>query len=308
MRALAGLIVASPLQAVGVIALCTVLSFLAPPLTSLLSYVGAAALALYSLHIGANRGLLVLLGAALATGLLSQVVLHQGVAVAITSMLLWLPVWIAAGVLRVTLSLAMAMLVLGGLAMLAVLLVFAVYGDPAPWWQQLLHGMVERLATQPELQDTVDRLYAFVEQVAPLMTGSLAAGLVFAALTCLMLGRWWQSLLVKPGALRTEFYALRLNATLSLLGVVITGLAAFKLGMVSKIAMQWSLIAMVVYLFVGLAVLHATLANLKAAKGWLVAAYVLMSLLPQALLMVVVIGLLDPWLDLRRRTAKAESN
>jgi hypothetical protein len=308
MRALAGLIVASPLQAVGVIALCTVLSFLAPPLTSLLSYVGAAALALYSLHIGANRGLLVLLGAALATGLLSQVVLHQGVAVAITSMLLWLPVWIAAGVLRVTLSLAMAMLVLGGLAMLAVLLVFAVYGDPAPWWQQLLHGMVERLATQPELQDTVDRLYAFVEQVAPLMTGSLAAGLVFAALTCLMLGRWWQSLLVKPGALRTEFYALRLNATLSLLGVVITGLAAFKLGMVSKIALQWSLIAMVVYLFVGLAVLHATLANLKAAKGWLVAAYVIMSLLPQALLMVVVIGLLDPWLDLRRRTAKAESN
>jgi uncharacterized protein YybS (DUF2232 family) len=239
---------------------------------------------------------------------LSQVVLHQGVAVAITSVLLWLPVWIAAGVLRVTLSLAMAMLVLGGLAMLAVLLVFAVYGDPAPWWQQLLHGMVERLATQPELQDTVDRLYAFVEQVAPLMTGSLAAGLVFAALTCLMLGRWWQSLLVKPGALRTEFYALRLNATLSLLGVVITGLAAFKLGMVSKIALQWSLIAMVVYLFVGLAVLHATLANLKAAKGWLVAAYVIMSLLPQALLMVVVIGLLDPWLDLRRRTAKAESN
>jgi hypothetical protein len=308
MRALAGLIVAGPLQAVGVIALCTVLSFLAPPLTSLLSYVGAAALALYSLHIGANRGLLVLLGAALATGLLSQVVLHQGVAVAITSVLLWLPVWIAAGVLRVTLSLAMAMLVLSGLAMLAVLLVFAVYGDPAPWWQQLLHGMVERLATQPELQDTADRLYAFVEQVAPLMTGSLAAGLVFAALTCLMLGRWWQSLLVKPGALRTEFYALRLNAALSLLGVVIIGLAAFKLGMVSKIAMQWSLIAMVVYLFVGLAVLHATLANLKAAKGWLVAAYVIMSLLPQALLMVVVIGLLDPWLDLRRRTAKAESN
>ena len=43
------------------------------------------------------------------------------------------------------------------------------------------------------------------------MTGALAAGLSFAALTCLMLGRWWQSLMVKPGALRKEFYALRLN-------------------------------------------------------------------------------------------------
>jgi len=308
MRALAGLIVAGPLQAVGVIALCTVLSFLAPPLTSLLSYVGAAALALYSLHVDARRGLLVLLGATLATGLLSQVALHQGAAVAVTSLLLWLPVWIAASVLRATRSLAMAMLVLSGLAMLGVLLVFAVYGDPAPWWQQVLQGMVDRLATQPELQDAVDSLSAFVAQAAPLMTGSLAAGLSFAALTCLMLGRWWQSLLVKPGALRTEYYALRLNGALSLAGLVIIGLAAFKLGMLSKIALQWSLITMVVFFFVGLAVLHATLANLKAAKGWLIAAYVLMSLLPQALLMMVVIGLLDPWLDLRRRTAKVESN
>jgi len=308
MRALAGLIVAGPLQAVCVIALCTVLSFLAPPLTSLLSYVGAAALALYSLHVGASRGLLVLLGATLATGLLSQVALHQGAAVAVTSLLLWLPVWIAAGVLRTTRSLAMAMLVLSGFAMLGVLLVFVVYGDPAPWWQQVLQGMVDRLATQPELQDAVDSLSAFVAQAAPLMTGSLAAGLSFAALTCLMLGRWWQSLLVKPGALRTEYYALRLNGALSLVGLVIIGLAAFKLGMLSKIALQWSLIAMVVFFFVGLAVLHATLANLKAAKGWLIAAYVLMSLLPQALLMVIITGLLDPWLDLRRRTAKVESN
>ncbi len=308
MRALAGLIIAGPLQAVGVIALCTVLSFLAPPLTSLLSYVGAAALALYSLHVGARRGLLVMLGAAVATGLLSQLVLHQGVAVAATSMLLWLPVWIAAAVLRATMSLAMSMLVLSGLAMLVVLLVFIVYGDPAPWWQQLLQGMVDRLATQPELQDAADRLSAFVAQAAPLMTGSLAAGLGFAALTCLMLGRWWQSLLVKPGALRTEFYALRLNGILSLAGLLIVGLAALKLGVISTIALQWSLIVMVMFLFVGLAVLHATLANLKAAKGWLIAAYVLMSLLPQALLMVVLTGMLDPWVDLRRRTAGTESN
>ena len=55
----------------------------------------------------------------------------------------------------------------------------------------------------------------------------------------------------------------------------------------------------------GNAVLHATLANLKASKAWLIAAYILMSLLPQAMLMVVITGLLDPWMDLRRRTTKA---
>jgi len=263
---------------------------------------------LYSLHVGARPGLLVLLGAAMVTGLLGQVGMQQGAAVVVTSLLLWLPVWIAASVLRATRSLAMAMLVLVGIAMLGVLLVFIIYGDPAPWWQHMLQGMVDQLAKQSELQDSVEGLSVFVDQAAPLMTGSLAAGLGFAVLICLMLGRWWQSLLVKPGALRTEFYALRLNGGLSLAGLVIIGLAVFNLGILSKIALQWSLITTVVFFFVGLAVLHATLANMHVAKGWLIAVYVLVSLLPQALLMVVMTGLLDPWLDLRRRTANLKSN
>jgi len=208
--------------------------------------------------------------------------------------------------LRVTLSLAMSMLLLTGLAMLGVLVVFIIYGDPAPWWQQILQGMVDSLvAAEPELGEVSGGLSDFVKQTAPLMTGAVAAGLGFAAMTCLMLGRWWQSLLVKPGALRTEFYALRLNGVLSLAGIAILALASVKLGVISVLAAQWALIAMVVFFFVGLAVLHAALANMKAAKAWLIAAYILMSLLPQALLMVVVTGLLDPWLDLRRRTAKA---
>ena len=72
MRALAGLIVKGPLQAVLVIALCTALSFLAPTLTSILSYGGTAALALFSLHAGARVGALVMLGAALVTGTVWQ--------------------------------------------------------------------------------------------------------------------------------------------------------------------------------------------------------------------------------------------
>jgi uncharacterized protein YybS (DUF2232 family) len=36
--------------------------------------------------------------------------------------------------------------------------------------------------------------------------------------------------------------------------------------------------------------------------------YILMSLLPQVLLMVILVGVLDPWLELRRRTSRAETN
>ena len=308
MRALAGFIVASPLQSVLVIALFTVLSFLAPPLTSILSYGGTAALAHYRLHAGARSGVIVLLGAMLVTGLLTEMLLHQGVTIAVTSLLLWIPVWLVAVVLRETRSLAMAMLALSALAMVGILLAFAWFGDPSQWWLERLQGLINSLAAQPELQIDTGSLMGFAEQVAPFMTGSLAAGLSFAALTCLMLGRWWQSLMVKPGALRKEFYALRLNRVLSLLALAIFAVAALKLGSVSALALQWSLVVMVPFLFVGLAVVHATLANLKAARIWLIVIYILMSLLPQVMMLVVVTGMLDPWLDLRRRTEKSETN
>jgi hypothetical protein len=308
MRALAGIIVAGPLQAVLVVALFTVLSFLAPPLTSILSYAGAAALALYSLHVGARSGAIVLLGAMLVTGLLTEMLLHHGMTIAVTSLLLWFPVWLIAVVLRETRSLAMAMLALSALAMAGILLVFLWFGDPSQWWLERLSGLINSLADQPEIEIDTGSLHEFAEQVAPFMTGSLAAGLSFAALTCLMLGRWWQSQMVKPGALRKEFYALRLNSMLSLLAVGMFALAALKFGSVSALALQWSLVVLVPFLFVGLAVVHATLANLKAARIWLIIIYILMSLLPQAMMLVVVTGLLDPWLDLRRRTEKAETN
>ena len=308
MRALAGIIVAGPLQAVLVVALFTVLSFLAPPLTSILSYAGAAALALYSLHVGARSGAIVLLGAMLVTGLLTEMLLHHGMTIAVTSLLLWFPVWLIAVVLRETRSLAMAMLALSALAMAGILLVFLWFGDPSQWWLERLSGLINSLADQPEIEIDTGSLHEFAEQVAPFMTGSLAAGLSFAALTCLMLGRWWQSLVVKPGALRKEFYALRLNRMLSLLAVAIFAVAALKLGSASALALQWSLIVMVPFLFVGLAVVHATLANLQATRVWLIVIYILMSLIPQVMILVVVTGMLDPWLDLRRRTEKTETN
>ncbi|MFQ5643772.1 MAG: hypothetical protein ACE5FQ_08745 [Thiogranum sp.] len=306
MRALAGLIVAGPMQAVLVIALCTALSFVAPPLTSILSYGGTAALALFSLSRGAQAGIMVLFGAALLTGLLAGLLMQHGLAVVVTSLLLWIPVWLSAVVLRETRSLAMAMLVLTGLAMAGVLLVFVVFGDPGQWWLEHLQALIGSVADQQGI-DTAP-LTGFATQVAPFMTGALAAGLSFAALACLVLGRWWQSLLVKPGALRNEFYAMRLNRVLSLLGLAIIALAALDFGVLSMLALQWALVVTVLFLFVGLAVVHATLANLKAARGWLIAIYVLMSLLPQALLLVVATGMLDPWLDLRRRTAPAGTN
>jgi hypothetical protein len=303
MRSLAAMIVANPLQAIAIIALCTVLSMVSS-LTSIFGYAAAAALGLYALHHGLRPSLVVLAGAAAVTGLLAHLAFHQGPAVVVTSLLLWVPVWLAAVVLRGTGSLAMALLVLTVLAMLAVLGVYLFFGEPTPWWLERLKPLAELMSSQPGLGIDKSAATDFIEAAAPLMTGAMAAALNLAAASCVLLGRWWQSMLIKPGALKQEFHALRLTRSLSLLGIAIGALVPLKFGIVSSLALQWSLIVMVPFLFVGLAVLHASLANLQAAKGWLIGAYILMGLIPQFLLVMILVGALDPWLGIRQRTAK----
>lgn len=303
MRALAGWIVANPAQAVLAIVASTVLGVLAPPFSSLLIYAGGAALALYSLHTGVRRGALVMLAALAVVGALSVL---AGGRIAPTLMLswYWVPVWLAAGVLRHWVSLGAALLTLTGIGLLSVLLGYAWLGDPAAWWLERLQPLVQALAGQPELGLGREQLAQLAAQTAQLLTGLVAAGLVLAALVSLLLGRWWQSLLVHPGGLREEFYALALGKGVTLAGVLLLVSASLDLGPFSNMLLQLALVVLVPFTLVGLAVIHATLARLKAGKGWLIAAYVLIGLLPQALLIVAVTGMLDPWLDLRRRSRK----
>lgn len=308
MRALGRLVVTGPHQAVLVVALCTVLSFLLPPVTSILGYVAAAALALNSLQLGARSGGIVLLASAGIVALLASLVTGQQASLAIVVILLalWAPLWLASVVLRETRSLAMAILALSLLGMLGVVLVYVIAGDPVQWWpgyvkQELAAAMV----AQPELADQFKAMSGLAERVAPVLAGSVAAGLVINAILCLVLGRWWQAVVLdRPGVVRTEFYALRFSRSLSMVGVAIFVLASLDLGMISVLALQWALVVMVPFMFVGLAVAHATLNNLKAGFVWLVIVYIVAVFVPQLL---VALGMLDPFLDLRRRTDRGTS-
>jgi len=307
-RALGRLVVAGPYQAVLVVALCTVLSFLMPPVTSILGYVAAAALALNSLQVGAKSGAIVLLASSALVALLTSFVAGQQALLGIMVILLvlWVPVWLASVVLRETRSLAMAMLVLSLLGMLGVVLVYIVAGDPVQWWPGYVSKQLEAaIAAQPELREQFKQLSDLADRIAPVLAGSISAGLLMNALLCLTLGRWWQAVVLeRPGAVRAEFYALRINRSLSLAGILIFALASLDLGIVSTLSLQWALVVMVPFMFVGLAVAHATLNNLKAGFAWLVLVYIVALFVPQLL---VALGMLDPWLDPRRRTDRSTS-
>ncbi|MEE9421771.1 MAG: hypothetical protein V3V50_01300 [Gammaproteobacteria bacterium] len=302
MHAFAGLIVANPLSAILVIIGSVLFGLIAPPLTSLIIYIGGGALALYTLSNGGRDGALVLAGAALALGGLSAMVVGHFLP-GLVMLVYWLPVWLAAVILRDTRSLAWSVMALTVLATLVVVLMFIAMGDPTAWWTQQLQPLAKMLDENPELARQA-QLKIWIEQLPGMMTGLLAAGMIFACLISLLIGRWWQSLLVNPGGLRQEFYEFRLAKSMSLAGVLFFAVASVKMGWVSELFLQLSLVMMMPFLLSGLAMLHAISAARKLHRGWLIVLYILMGVFPQVLMLVVVLGAMDPWVDFRSRTQK----
>ncbi len=66
------------------------------------------------------------------------------------------------------------------------------------------------------------------------------------------------------------------------------------------------MVVIAVYLFQGLAVAHGVVKRRNAGRGWLIALYVLLFFaFARIAVLVALLGMLDAWVDLRRRLATA---
>ena len=307
MKALAAYIVSGRWQSILIVVICGVMTILLPPFGGMLNYLAAAVVALVTLHVGVLAGLQVMAIAAAITLLIYQLLGIQAVVVLVLVLMLWMPCWMTAAVLQQTNRLGQAMKVATLFGVSLLLLVFAVYGNPAAWWVEQLQQVETTLAEAgiafPALADI-----ELLTEVSALMTGVVFASLVIGVLASLLLARWWQSVLVHPGAFRDEFYELRLSQVNGLITLGIMLVARFTGGDVSEFAAQLAMIMLVPYLLVGLAVIHALLKRKGLGGGWLVAVYVLLAIIPQATLLLAAGGLLDTWIDFRRRLARDEDN
>jgi hypothetical protein len=300
MKALADFIVSGRFQAILTTSLSGILAFLLPPWSTLLVYLGAAAIALVTLRLGPGRGLQVLVPATVLTGLFYQLIGIPAMAIILTLLLLWLPCWIVSVVLWRSTSLARAMLSGAVLGISVLVLVYGVYGDPANWWYEHLQRVVRSLEESglftegrpsPEMLQDLSRL----------LTGVVLASLSLSAICSVLLARWWQAMQVNPGGLRADFNTLRFGNKTGLLTLAIMVFAQFADGPASDMAAQAVMIILVPYLFAGLAVIHGLVAKTGRGRGWLIAAYVMLAILPQSTLLLAGGGLLDTWIDFRRR-------
>jgi hypothetical protein len=243
--------------------------------------------------------------AAAVTLLFYQLLGQQAAVALVLILMLWMPCWTTAFVLRQTNSLGQALKSAALFGACLLLMVFGLYGDPSAWWLEQLQQVEASLAeggfSFPALTDA-----ELLQEVSALMTGVLFASLVIGVAASLLLARWWQSVLVHPGAFRDEFYELRLGYGNGLMTLGIMLVARFTQATVSDFAAQLAMIMLVPYLLAGLAVIHSLLK--RAGRGWLIAIYVLLAIVPQATLLLAAGGLLDTWIDFRRRFARGESS
>ena len=288
MRALGRYILLGRLQAVTAISLLTVISLLIPPLSYLLS--GAPA-GLVILRKGPVYGMQVLLICLLMVVLFVALAgINPQVAFAI-ALGIWGPVYLCCSVLRQTQSQGWLVFTAGTIAAVYILIVHWLIADVPAWWLQWMELLIENAFPEGGGEQYQEVLV----QAAPAMNAIMAGGIASSLIVTTFISRWWQSVLFKPGGFRTEFYALRLpNAVvfLSLTGIILLLTSGVQQG---SAGLDILIVVIFLYLFQGLASVHRIVAEKSMPQVWLVMMYILLIFLPQAILIVACLGLLDSW-------------
>ncbi len=121
---------------------------------------------------------------------------------------------------------------------------------------------------------------------------------------CLLLARWWQSVLYNPGGFREEFHGLRLAPQFSVT-LVLLMLGVSMLGVEYR---PWAMLFAVPLSIVGLGFLHARAAHRKLGFGWFSMFYMLWLVLDPIKLVVIGIAIADSFIDFRTRWQSASKD
>lgn len=151
----------------------------------------------------------------------------------------------------------------------------------------------------------IEQLDQLGQQQIDLFLGQLVISMTAAAhvvfiLISLMLARYWQSSLYNPGGFQQEFHLLRIPSmmALALLIVVMFG------GTISPAISGWIPLITVPFALSGLALIHGLVHKKGMGRTWIVVVYLLLILImPYMYIMLVMIAIVDSWIDFRSRIA-----
>ncbi|GJM05429.1 MAG: hypothetical protein DHS20C09_14200 [marine bacterium B5-7] len=281
-------------QAIAATTFSALISLLLPPLAFLIN---GSVVALITLRKGAATALqilmislLVLLAFSLLANLPVELVFGY-------ALVIWLPVWSAATVLRVCEQQGLLLFAVGLLAAVLIVAIYLIIGDVSGWWQQWLTIMLEKTMSPEDIGQYQEVLAPAVGMINAMMI----AGFMLNVVISVLCGRWWQSRLFNSGAFRKEFYALSLPPQ-------ILPASALIVLLILALAEPWQalfrdimVVLMFMYLIQGISSVHRNVDKLELSTAWIVSMYCLLVLLPQMALLIACLGMTDVYVAWRRR-------
>ena len=272
------------------------LSLVLPPI----SIVSSASVALVTLRRGGYEGLYVLICACLSAALLGFFLFGSFQFALLYGLVLWLPIWLISIVLREGKHLSIAIEIAVLLGIMAVIGFYIYASEPALIWQSMLEEMVKpMLASNADMP--VDEIRQSIQSFSHYMTGGIIAGTVYGLLVGLFLARMWQAALYNPGGFREEYLELRVRPKLALVSILVAVIAWLMSGVISEICWNISILFVVLYTFVGTAILHAALSTMRMKRFLVPMLYVTLIMIPHIIALVIIVGVVDAWLDLRSK-------
>jgi hypothetical protein len=192
------------------------------------------------------------------------------------------------------------MLCSGGLGLLYVWALGAVFGEPIAALASELQKVLPDALSGAYQQLSVEERGRLESLLAPVLTGLLAALLQIVTLLSLMLGRYWQAALYNPGGFGSEFRALRFPPLLAM-SLLVGMLLGPNLGVQLAVLTPLCSVPLV---FAGLALMHGLVAQGRLPRFWLVGLYVTLVLFMQLIYpLLAVLAIVDSLFDFRGRAA-----
>ncbi len=290
MLAIARYALKTPYHAASMVGILAILSLFIP----LVSILSGALVGLIILTQGLISGTRVIVVSMIGVSIVSYLMTQSPELGIVIGLVQWLPMMVLAEVLRRTRSLSFSLVVGMGLAMLTVAIQFLFWPDSQKLWMQVLIQFFEASGTT---ETDLEQIRPGLENLVYWMSIMLVAVMFSTFIATLLLARWFQSRLADSDSYRNEFYSIRLGQSIAIMALVI-----LVASLILRLDWLLSMLSVVLatFLYQGLAIAHSW-SKARGKSMLLYILYVLMIIFPHMLGLTALLGVLDNWIDFRKR-------
>ena len=266
---------------------------LAFPLAALIS---GAALVLITLYVDPKNSTLITILVAFALSITTYFFLGNPLVGLSAALAQLLPSLLLATLFYRTRSLSFSLQAAALLGALCFIAIKLIYPDDALFWESalspMLTSMFDASGVSPENSVTA------IQEISEYMTGVMIASVVLVHSSILYFGYWLFCKAKDSEQYKTDFREVRLGRALAAAALAA---GVWAISTQSAYAAQLCGIVSILFGIQGMTIIHVLCATMKKGKLWLIISYLLVIFLPQAIFIVILLGLSDSFFNLRKK-------